>query len=190
MIRHLVQYAALAGMLAAGPEVIAAQTSNPTSQGEDLSRTTRFWLSGGLGPSGFHGTSGVGARASATLSIDRAVAMFRMTGSIEGVDGHTDHAESSVLLGLRLGGKHFYLIPAIGRGTARWSDDLCTAHVTCTPEVAAQFKAKGPVIAYDIGLHASKLFAGVGLNVTGVAGSEKLDLLALLFSVELGAFGR
>jgi hypothetical protein len=75
-------------------------------------------------------------------------------------------------------------------GTARWHDDLCTAHVPCTPAVAAQFEAEGRVMAYDIGLHASRRFAGFGLNLTGVAGSTKTDLMALVLSIELGAFGR
>lgn len=191
MIVRFGKYVAVASMLAVGhPASSVAQATSPASRGEDLSRTTRIWVSGGLGPSGYHTSGGVTLRAGATISIDRAVAMYRTTASFEGSDGHTDHGESSVLLGLRFGGKHFYLIPAIGVGNANWSDDYCTAHAQCTPDVAAQFKAEGRVISYDIGLHASKLFAGVGLNVTGVAGSAKLDLLALVLSVELGAFGR
>jgi hypothetical protein len=177
-------------LVASYPDLSGAQSTIPASRGEDLSRTTRLWLSGGLGPSGYHATGGVGARGSATLAVDRAVAMFRKTGSFEGSDGHTDHGESSALLGLRIGGALFYLIPAIGLGTARWSDDYCTAHAQCTPDVAAEFKAEGRVVAYDIGLHASKRFAGVGLNITGVTGGEKLDLLALVLSLEVGAFGR
>ena len=194
MILRFLQYGALALMLAASdPGVSAAQTTSPPSPGEDLSRKTRIWLSGGLGPSGYHGTAGVALRASGTVSIDRAVAMYRKSVSFEGSDGHTDHGESSVLLGLRVGGKHAYLIPAIGLGDASWSDDYCTAHAQCTPDVAAQYKASGRVIAYDIGLHASKWVAGLGLNITGVTGvgaAEKLDLLALVLSVELGVFGR
>jgi hypothetical protein len=157
---------------------------------EALSRATSIWLSGGFGPSSFYSSGGVSARASATLSVGGVVAMGRMTGSIEGVDGHVDHREKSVLAGLRLGGKNFYLIPAIGIGHALWTDDLCTAHITCTPAEAAQFEDEGRVVAYDISVHATKLVAGVGLSLTGVAGSDKKNLLALVLSLELGWFGR
>jgi len=183
------QSAVLALTMAAS--LAAGALAQPTrSSGEDLSRTNRFWLSGGFGPAGFHGTSGISARASATATVDRAVGMFRMTGSIEGIDGHVDHREKSALVGVRFGGKNLYLIPAMGIGYAHWHDDLCTAHITCTPAVAAQYEDEGRVVAFDVGLHASKLFAGFGVNLTGVKGSGKTDLMALVFSLELGAFGR
>jgi hypothetical protein len=167
-----------------------AQTTNRVPE-QDLARTIRLWVSGGIGPGAFHGVGGGGsARASGTISIDRAVAMFRMTGSIEGVDGHSDHAEKSLLAGVRLGGNSVYFVPAIGIGNARWTDDYCSAHAICQPDVAAQFEDEGRVVAYDIGLHASKRFVGVALNVTGVAGSGRTDLLALVLSLELGAFGK
>jgi hypothetical protein len=192
MIHRFFKHAALAAMLVGHPGLSAAQTSRPASQGEDLNRTIRVWVSGGLGGAGYHAGGGVTLRASANASIDRAVAMFRSTVSFLPSDGHTSHRESSVLLGRRVGGKHFYLIPAIGLGEARWSDDWCTGHAQCTPDEAAQYKARGRVIAYDIGLHASKLFAGVALNINGVTrgGESKLDMLGFALSLKVGAFGR
>ena len=162
-----------------------------TPRGQDLSRTIRLWISGGLGPGSFHGAGdGITARASGMISVNRAVAMLRTSGSIEGFDGHSDHAEKSLLGGVRLGGKNLYLIPAIGVGNARWTNDYCSAHAICTPEEAAQLDARGRVVAFDIGVHASKLLAGLAVNVSGVAGGEKTDLLAIVISLELGAFGR
>jgi hypothetical protein len=167
-----------------------AQT-NPGQDDRDLARTVRAWASGGLGTGAFNGVGGgASARANGTVSIDRAVAMFRMTGSIEGIDGHTDHAEKSILGGIRFGGKNVYVIPAVGIGHARWVDDYCNAHAICTPNMAAQFEDEGRVIAYDLGVHATKFFAGLALNITGVAGSGKTNLLAMVISLELGAFGR
>lgn len=113
---------------------------NPT--GQDPGRIIRVWASGGLGTAAFSGVGGgASARASGNISVDRAAVIFRMTGSIEGVDGHV-------------------------------------------------FEDEGPVMAYDIGVHASKLFAGVALNIMGVTGPGRRNLTAIVLSLELGAFGR
>ncbi len=95
-----------------------------------------------------------------------------------------------MLGGIRLGGKHLYMIPALGVGYARWTEDLCTDHIICTPEVAAQYAEKGGVVSYDFGFHATRSFGGLGLNIFGTAGAPKRNLMAMVFSLELGSFGR
>ncbi len=170
------------------PSPLAAQAADTTDSPSP--RTVRVWLSLGLGPGEFYDTDGVSARASITGSLSRAVVMVRATGSFEGIDGHSDHSESSILGGVRLGGKSLSIIPALGIGKARWTNDLCTAHITCTPEVAAQYVDEGIVAAYDVGVHASYRFIGIAANFTGAAGSPKRLLRALVLSVELGVFGK
>ena len=147
-----------------------------------------LWVSGGLGPSGFHQSSGVTLRGSGSLSVDRGVLKVRRSVTFEGVDGHQDLEERAVLAGWRLGDNYAYMIPAIGVGTARFDDDMCEAHVTCTPAVAASRDSEGAVVAYDIGLHMSRLVLGLAFNVSGTIGPSKRSHTALTLSLEFGAF--
>lgn len=87
---------------------------------------------------------------------------------------------------MRFGGKHLYLIPAIGLGRARFDDDYCREHAQCTPAEAGELVSDGPALAYDIGVHASKVIAGLAFNITGLAGSTKRTLTALSFRSSSG----
>lgn len=180
--------ACLVGLL--GPSVASAQTTDPIPPAVAPPRISRIWVSGGLGPAGFYRTGGLGYRASANLSVDRLVLTFRKAGAIESFDGHRHLLGTSVLGGYRLGGKYLYMIPALGFGTASFEDDLCTNHIQCTPDVAAQYQDDGPVVAYDVGFHANWFVAGLSVNLTGAAGSPKRNFTALVFSFSLGWFGQ
>ncbi|HET9424674.1 MAG TPA: hypothetical protein VFO55_04815 [Gemmatimonadaceae bacterium] len=153
-------------------------------------RDVRVWLSAGAGPSTFRHSEGGSLRASATVSVGRAALLGRQSLNFEGIDGHVSIDESAVLAGWRFGGKHLFVIPAVGVANAHWLDDLCTAHITCTPEATAELESKGPGVAFDLGFHASKLIAGLALNISGIAAPEKRRYLATVISIELGFFGR
>ena len=183
-----VRLSVLCALLLGHTFAAAAQTEPQAPPAVAPTSSIGFWVSGGLGSGDFHETSGISGRASATLTLNQVAVMLRTTGSFEGIDGHTDHAETSLLFGGRFGGKYLFVIPAVGLGKARWADDHCTAHFQCTPAEAAQYEDEGRVVAFDIGVHAARLVAGVALNITGVAGSTKRNLLAMVVSLELGAF--
>ena len=182
------------GLLLPAPKSSGAQTQTrtpDTTSATRLRHLTRFWVSGGIGSAGYYETGpGVSLRTSATLSFDRAVVMVRKSDSFEGIDGHTSLIETSVLAGMRFGRKSLYVIPALGVANAYWLDDYCTEHAFCTPSQAAQYESKGSGFAYDVGLHASKLLAGLAVNVGGIATPRKRRLFTTSVSLELGWFER
>jgi hypothetical protein len=150
-----------------------------------------FWLSGGLGPASYFEDSGIALRTSGTLSVGRFVLIVRDTDAFEGIDGYSSNEESAVLAGARFGSRRVFVVPAVGFGRAHWEDNRYCSFYPCsgTPTQLG-YEREGKGLAFDVGLHANYRVAGIGLNVGGVIGPEKLGLLTMVISLEAGWFGK
>jgi hypothetical protein len=148
------------------------------------------WVSGGLGPATFMRTEGIALRAAVNTSYRRGVFMVRRTAAFEGIDGYASTDETAVLAGVRVGGSHFYIIPALGAGNTSWEDNGPCSFSTCTPTQALSYQGKSRALAFDIGLHASKWLFGFAINVSATTGPANGQLFTVALSPEIGWFGR
>jgi hypothetical protein len=148
----------------------------------------RVWLSAGIGPSSFMRTGGVGLRAAVNASYGRAVLLVRATDAFEGGDGYASTDEKAVLAGVRLGGSHFYIIPAAGVGKTKWKDDGPCTFATCTTAERLRYRGESQSLALDLGIHANAWIVGFAVNVSVVTGPANGQLFTLAFSPELGWF--
>lgn len=145
------------------------------------------WITLGLGPAGYYRNGNTTAfRAAANLSFGRAAALLRASLTGDGIDGYEEASERSLLAGIRLGGRRFYMIPAAGFGSSHWHDGYpCSISFQCTAAEEAQYDSKGYGFASDVGLHASLKWVGLALNYSAISGDRR-SLSAIVFSVELG----
>jgi hypothetical protein len=169
----------------------AAPAAAQAAPGDTAPRTwwrnqpTRVWVAGGLGPADYFEASGAAIRTSASLSYGRAVVMVRFLDAFDGIDGYTSTEGTGTLAGFRLGRRYLYAIPALGFGNLVWKD----GHGSCSAPCAYRLEGKG--LAYDLGLHATRLLGGVGLNASGFWGTAPHErVFALVLSPQLGWFGK
>jgi hypothetical protein len=186
MMMPFLRVAGIAGLLfAAAPASAKAQAAS----GDTVARTwrsgpLRLWLAGGLGPSSFFQASGAAARSSITVAYGRAVVFRRSLAAFDGIDGYLSTDETSLLAGYRSPGRHRYYILALGSASTIWQD----GHGYCASPCAFRYESNG--VAYDLGVHATRMLGGFAVNVSGVVGPPKARVLAVVLSPELGWFGR
>lgn len=156
--------------------------------------STQGWISLGAGNSNFVLGSGVGARASGALSVNRFLGMVRGSAATTGSgcffgDGDCATAsELSALFGLRTTGSKFFATGAVGvSGVWSATRGLDESGPNCKNDSCNGRSDAG--VAYDFGLHAGK-YIGVAMHLSGTLGSAQSRFTILTMSLEVGSFGR
>ena len=165
----------------AGAQEIAAQ--GVTSE----SNSVNGWATLSLGGSKVAGNRDavLAAALRGTASYNRAILEIRVTDAGPFLQSGNGVSEAAALAGFRTMGRRLFATAALGYGSV-------VPYHQCGIDGCARSDT-GPrsgTLAYDFGLHANLVFAGVGAGLWGTVGPSGYAYTAVGLSAELGWFGR
>jgi hypothetical protein len=176
---HLSPIASLALIVVVLSETASAQTRR--SDASDRA-AQRGWASLGVGTGTHHLGDGGTLRLAGAYAVGPFLGMVRRSLTLESLDYSASNDETSYLIGAWSRGANFSESAAVGLASVHWAN-------TCyTVDDCQSGDERG--VAWDLGVHASRTYAGLAFHLFGVAGPPSTRLIAGAISLELGWFGR